>query len=409
MAGGISGGSSGASMGGGTSSAAGGTVSSGGSALSGAGGQKSTPIAVKDLPVIKEMPDPLTMKDGTKVTTPEQWKLRRQELIQILEDYEYGHMPPAPGNVTATTTTALHRISVSSGLEADYRMLHLTFGPDEKLGFDLGLFTPVSSAQAGDKYPVLISLTSGTNEKSIADASAALSRGYAVATVPYQKMGADASNWASTAFFPSYPDYDWRDISAWAWGLSRAVDYLVTDPAIDPDKIMITGVSRLAQAVLLAGAFDERIALSAPVAGGAALRFSGKEMGGGLGQGITEIVDQNTYWFGPRLPEFKNQTPKLPSDQHWLPALTAPRLFIMCNSLSDQYGRAYAAVQTYLNAKPVYEFLGAEPNLGLHFRAGTHGMTSEDWSALLDFSDQYLLKKAGTEKFDVIPPADQTP
>ncbi|MEI9937765.1 MAG: hypothetical protein WDO69_11150 [Pseudomonadota bacterium] len=409
MAGGISGGSSGASMGGGTSSAAGGTVSSGGSALSGAGGQKSTPIAVKDLPVIKEMPDPLTMKDGTKVTTPEQWKLRRQELIQILEDYEYGHMPPAPGNVTATTTTALHRISVSSGLEADYRMLHLTFGPDEKLGFDLGLFTPVSSAQAGDKYPVLISLTSGTNEKSIADASAALSRGYAVATVPYQKMGADASNWASTAFFPSYPDYDWRDISAWAWGLSRAVDYLVTDPAIDPDKIMITGVSRLAQAVLLAGAFDERIALSAPVAGGAAFRFSGKEMGGGLGQGITEIVDQNTYWFGPRLPEFKNQTPKLPSDQHWLPALTAPRLFIMCNSLSDQYGRAYAAVQTYLNAKPVYEFLGAEPNLGLHFRAGTHGMTSEDWSALLDFSDQYLLKKAGTEKFDVIPPADQTP
>ncbi|MEI9950104.1 MAG: hypothetical protein WDO74_14310 [Pseudomonadota bacterium] len=401
------------SLGGGTAnggarSGSGGSVSSGGSHVGGAGGQKSTPIPVKDLPVIKEMPDPLTMKDGTKVSTAEQWKIRRQELIQILEDYEYGHMPPPPGNVKATITTALHRISVSGGLEADYRMLHLTFGPGEKLGFDLGLFTPVTT-EAGAKYPVLISLTSNTNEKSLADASAALSRGYAVATVPYQKLGADASNWATTAFFPSYPEYDWRDISAWAWGLSRAVDYLLTDPAIDPNKIMITGVSRLAQAVLLAGAFDERIALSAPVAGGAAFRFSGKEMGGGRGQGITEVVDQNTYWFGPRLPEFRNQTPRLPSDQHWLPALTAPRLFIMCNSLSDQYGRAYAAVQTYLGAKPVYQLLGAEPNLGLHFRAGSHGMTAEDWSALLDFADQYLLQKGGTKKFDVIPPADQTP
>ncbi|HEY3496259.1 MAG TPA: hypothetical protein VGK73_16280, partial [Polyangiaceae bacterium] len=230
-----------------------------------------------------------------------------------------------------------------------------------------------------------------------------------VATVPYQQLGADAANWASTAFFPAYPDYDWRDFSAWAWGLSRAVDYLVTDPALDPAKIMMTGVSRLGQAVLLAGAFDERVALSAPVAGGMAFRFSGREMGGGLGQGITEIVDQNTYWFGPVFPQFRNRTPKLPSDQHWLPALTAPRLFIMCNSLEDEYGRAYAAVQTYLEAKPVYEFLEAEDNLGLHFRPGGHGMTSVDWTAVLDFADQYLLKKPGTRRFDELPPPEQTP
>jgi hypothetical protein len=132
-------------------------------------------------------------------------------------------------------------------------------------------------------------------------------------------------------------------------------------------------------------------------------------MGGGLGQGITEVVDQGTYWFGPLFEKFKNQTPRLPCDQHWLPALTAPRLFIMLNSLSDQYGRAYAAVQTYLGAKPVYALLKADENLGLNFRPGSHGMTSEDWSALLDFADQKLLKKAGTRKFDIIPPADKIP
>jgi hypothetical protein len=366
---------------------------------------KFGPITVKDLPIIKEMPDPLTMNNGTKVTTLEQWNIRRKEMIRILEDYEYGHMPPPPENVKASVATASSQIT-AGGVKADYRMMHLTFGPGEKLGFDLGIFTPVTGAKP---YPVLISLVMSASKTSIGAASEALSRGYAVATINYSQLGADADNYSSTAFFPSYKEYDWRNFSAWAWGISRAVDYLVTDSAIDKEKIMATGVSRNGQAALLAGAFDERIALSAPVAGGMALRYSGKEMGGGKGQGITEIVDQNTIWFGPNFEKFKNNTPRLPCDQHWLLALTAPRLFIMCNSFADQYGRAYAAVQTYLAAKPVYAFLKADENVGLNFREGTHGMTSEDWSALMDFADQKLLKKAGTRKFDTIPSADKTP
>lgn len=358
---------------------------------------------ILDLPVRKEMPDPLIMNDGTRVKSTAQWKTRRSEMIRILEDYTYGHMPPPPGNVQASTVTETRRVG-----NADYRMLRLAFGPDRKLGFDLGIFTPAGAEPAGGRFPVLIMLATSASERSIGSATAALERGYAVATVPYQQLGADAANWQSTGFFAAYPDYDWRDFSAWAWGISRAVDYLVADPAIDGGKIMISGVSRLGQAVLLAGALDERIALTAPVAGGMALRFSGKEMDAG-GQGIAEVVDQNTYWFGPRFAEFRNQTPRLPSDQHWLPALTAPRLFILCNSLSDQYGRAYAAVQSYLGAKPVYELLGAPGNLAVNFRPGGHGMNAEDWSALLDFADQHLLKKPGTRRFDLLPAREATP
>jgi hypothetical protein len=62
-----------------------------------------------------------------------------------------------------------------------------------------------------------------------------------------------------------------------------------------------------------------------------------------------------------------------------------------------------------LAAKPVYEFLDAPDNIGVNFREGTHGITSEDWSAILDFADQFLMKKGGTRKFDVIPPADKLP
>jgi hypothetical protein len=65
--------------------------------------------------------------------------------------------------------------------------------------------------------------------------------------------------------------------------------------------------------------------------------------------------------------------------------------------------------QTYLAAKPVHAFLQADANLGENFRAGMHGMTAEDWSALLDFADQSVMKKPNTRKFDVIPRADQRP
>jgi hypothetical protein len=370
----------------------------------------SLPILVNELPEIKEMPDPLTMNDGKQVISQEQWRIRRQQMIDILEDYEYGHMPPAPGNVKATIIAAESRVFADkdSTFKANYRKLHLTFGPKQACGFDLGIFTPLEKAPKNG-YPVILALSFNASSRSIFSAAEAIKRGYVVVTIPYNELGADAENWKETAFFPHYPEYDWRDFSAWAWGISRAVDYLETDATIDKHKIIATGVSRNAQAVMLAGAFDERIALTAPVAGGMALRFSGKEMANGLGQGITEVVDQKNYWFGPNLEKFRNQTTRLPCDQHWLPALTAPRLFIMCNSYDDQYGRAYAAIQTFLGAQPVYELLGVKQNLGMHFREGKHGMTLEDWAALLDFADQKLLKKPVTRTFNQIPPAEKTP
>lgn len=361
-------------------------------------------IPVSELEPIEEMPDPLTLLDGTQVTTEQQWRVRRKEMIRLLEDYTYGHMPPPPGNTTSEVVTEEQS---GGGGSYTYKMVHLSFGPSEELGFDLGLFLPADAEEG--PLPVLISLSSDAGSGSLGGASAAISRGYAVATVPYQQLARDADGWQSSPFFAAYPDYDWRDIAAWSWGMSRAVDYLATDPDIDRDKIMVTGISRLGQAALLMGAMDQRIALSAPMAGGMALRHSGREMGGGLGQGITEIVDQVTYWFGPLFPQFRDQTPLLPSDQHWLPALTAPRLFIMTNALADPYGRAYAAVQTYLEAKPVFEFLGVPDNIGQFFRPGGHGATNEDWDALFDFADQYLMLRPGDRRFDVLPPESDLP
>lgn len=104
---------------------------------------------VSELPVRRAMPDVLTMNDGTKVTTPAQWQKRREEIKRTLEYYAVGHRPPAPGNVKGRV---LKTETVADG-SVTYRLVHLTFGPGEKLALDIGIFTPAT----GGPFPAIIS------------------------------------------------------------------------------------------------------------------------------------------------------------------------------------------------------------------------------------------------------------
>ena len=381
--------------------------------------------AVADLPLQPDMPDPLIGNDGQKITNLQQWRARREEMKAIIEEYEFGHAPPPPGNVTGKEIVS----KILADGKTQYRAVHLSFGPDQKLGFDIGIFSPAGKGGTGGAgpFPTIVHLnyfpipgtapaaTAPTTRRSFfrpmtADAMAAqysaqLERGYAVVTINYQQLGADNANYRQSAFFPAYPNYDWRDISAWAWGISRCIDFLQNDPSTDKSKIIAVGHSRVGQAVLLAGAFDERIALVAPAGGGCAFRFCGKGRGGK--QGVDEIVDQNTIWFGPKFPQFKGQTEKLPFDQNWLIALAAPRPYILCNGLDDQYVNGNAVAQSYLGAKPVYQLLGAADNLAINFRPGPHMLGKVDWQAILDFADWKLRGMPVNRKFDVLPPSDQ--
>src|SRR5262249_44078923 len=161
-----------------------------------------------------------------------------------------------------------------------YRLVHLTFGESNKLGFDVGIFTPQTTNAAKSPYPAILNPTFSAGENTARQYGEALRRGYAIVAIPYQQLGADNTNYRSSAFFPAYPSHDWNDFSAWAWGISRCVDFLQTDSSIDKSKLIALGVSRLGQSAALAGAFDDRIALVAQVGGGSAFRFSGKGRGG---------------------------------------------------------------------------------------------------------------------------------
>jgi hypothetical protein len=414
---------------------------------------------VDKLPDHAAMPDPLVMNNGQPVRTAKQWQQRREEMKRILEYYAVGQAPPPPGNVKGH--------EVSSQLLADgkvrYRLVHLTFGPQESLSLDIGIFTPAG----GGPVPAIISpsgtppgatplphLAQGANQgkgqdallvtgpmapvapppaategqavprrrgpfaprtaEEIATTNPAILHGYGFVTFNNNDCGEDTTlrlpdgSWAyrTTRFYPAYPHYDWGLLQAWAWGVSRIVDYLQTDPAVDKTKLIVTGVSRTGKSALIAGAFDDRIAMTAPVAssggGTPAYRFSGAGRGGK--EGLTEMVQKYPNWFSPHLHEFWGQQDKLPFDEHWFIALCAPRPFISLEGTHDQNVNINGVYQSFQAVKPVFAFLHAEDKLGVSFADRPHGMVQGDWDAMLAFADKFLLGKTIDRSFDQFPP-----
>lgn len=410
---------------------------------------------VDQLPDRPEMPDVMTLNNGHKVKTLKQWEERRQQMMRILDYYAVGLAPPPPGNVKGREVSS----QVLMDGKVKYRLIHLTFGPNESLSLNIGIFTPAH----GGPFPALIMpagtppgakplprLPEGANQgrnqdvllvvgpvspqaaaanaqrmarffhprtaEQIAETNPAIKHGFAFVTFNYTDCGEDTTlrlpdgSWAyrTTRFFPAYPHYDWGLLRAWAWGESRIVDYLVTDPSIDKNKLMITGVSRTGKAALVAGAFDERLAMVAPVAssggGTPAYRYSGSVPYRGGKEGLTEMVRKYPNWFSPHLHQFWGQPDKLPFDENWFIALCAPRPFLSLEGDHDQNVNQNGVYQSLLAARPAYAFFHATDKLGVNWADRPHGMVQGDWDALLAFADKFLLGKPVDRSFDHFPP-----
>ena len=400
-----------------------------------------------ELPVRKEMPDVLVMEDGTKVTTKQQWEKRRQEMRRILSYYAVGLMPPPPGNVKAREVSSE---TVSAGEpvgQVKYRQVHLTFGPNNALSLDIGIFTPMTGGpfptiilQTGSVpgAPVLPRLPQGANQGRGQDVLMIVGPATPVATVPANngptaaamaKERADVFRrgyalvvfnpndcaedttlrnpdgsfaFRNTRFFPAYPGYDWGILAGWAWGASRVADYLETDRAIDKTKLIITGASRNGKSSMVAAAFDDRLAAAPVVTGGGgvgAYRFAGPR------NSETLDIMQKKYpnWFSPNLHQFWGHREKLPFDEHWFLALTAPRPFIALEGTTDTISLPEAVKQSVLGARPAYKLLGVPDRVGVHYSDHGHAFTAEDWTALMDFFDKHLRGKPVTQTFDQFP------
>lgn len=389
------------------------------------------------------LPDPLAMRDGTKVTDAATWReKRRPEILRLFEEHVQGRSPKLSGRIAFEVTSTDAR--ALGGRATRKEVTVFLTGKKDGPTMDLLLYVPNAARKP---MPAFLGLNYYGNQCVNADPGIKLStrwmrptkelgivgnrateasrgchasrwqvekvieRGYALATVYYGDLEPDfAGGWkmglraalspagTNTVFKPD----DWGAIGAWAWGLSRAMDYLQQDRAVDARRVVVIGHSRLGKTALWAGAQDERFAIvisNDSGEGGASLvrrRF---------GENIADSVRMVPYWYCERYRQYADNESALPVDAHLLIALIAPRPVYVASATEDLWADPRGEFLAAKHAQPVYRLLGRAglgveeqppPDqpvgdfIGYHLRTGKHDIAAYDWDQYLNFADRHF-------------------
>jgi len=343
-----------------------------------------------------ELQDPFQMGNGVRVGSTSDWARRRRDIRDQIVNIEYGGLPPVPEK---TVWEELHAAPVKRLGGARFITGRVSTGPDRPFSFLVQLLVP-----SGDgPFPVVLNGDACWRYATDAVAMEVLRRGHILAQFNRVELAPDVYRTERVSgLYPVYPRAEFGALAAWAWGYHRCVDVLETLPFVEASRIAVVGHSRGGKASLLAGATDERIALTGANnsgAGGAgSFRLPGPEC-----EKVADLMRVVSYWFGPHMKAYIDRDDALPFDQHFLKCLVAPRALLTTEALDDLWANPTGTLQTHWAAKEVYRFLGAESRIGIRFREGAHGHAEQDWFAFLDFMDWQQRGIAPTEPYDESP------
>ena len=374
-----------------------------------------------------KLPDPLVMKDGTKVTSAEMWfKKRRPEIVEDFDREIYGRVPNVTPKVNWEVTETKEDEVGDVPVIAKKLVGHVDNSsyPEIKVDIQLTLTTP---AKAPGPVPVMMEFGFGFGVRPGSTGPGigswqhqVLTKGWGYAIITPNSIQADNGGGLTRGIIglcnkgqPRKLD-DWGSLRAWAWGASRALDYFETDKAVDAKQVGIEGLSRYGKAAIVTMAYDERFAIG----------FIGSSGEGGVklhrrnfGELVENVAGSGEYhWVCGNFLKYAGPLTwdDLPVDAHELVALCAPRpVFISYGASTgpgaegqwvDQRGSFMAAVA----AGPVYKLLGkkdlgtaefpaaetalVEGEIAYRQHKGGH-TTVPNWPTFLKFADRYIKVK----------------
>jgi hypothetical protein len=389
------------------------------------------------------LPNPLKLSDGSRVTDERTWRMkRRPEILELFRKYVYGRAPIArPKNMTFEVFDLEKK---ALGGLATRKQVTVNFtGEQDGPKMDILIYLPNAAEKP---VPAFVLLNFGGNhtihtdpaiklserwmrsksagvvknradEKSRGRSSSRfnvekiLKRGYGLATIYYGDIDPDFHDGFKNgvhAVFDKLIDGErspdaWGSICAWAWGLSRAMDYFESDDNIDNKRVAVLGHSRLGKTSLWAGARDERFAFvisNDSGCGGAALSRRA------FGETVKRINTSFPHWFCENFKQYNGNEEAIAVDQHLLIALMAPRPVYVASADRDLWADPRGEFLSCRYAGGVYRLLGLKglgvrgmPGLekpvqkgtiGYHVRSGGHDLTEYDWQRFMDFADVHF-------------------
>ncbi len=368
-----------------------------------------------------KLPDPLLLKDGTRVTTPQEWwSKRRPEIVEDFDREVYGRVPAHVPAVRWETVSTARETNENIPVLTKHLLGRVDNSayPAASVDIDLTLNTP---ANANGPVPVIIELAfvwrPGSPFPRPTEPPAwhheVLAKGWGYATLIPISIQPDNGTGLTQGIIgltnrgrPRKLD-DWGALRAWAWGASCALDYFETDKTVDAKQVGLEGHSRYGKASLVAMAYDQRFAIayiSSSGEGGAKLN---RRTWGELLENVAATSEY--HWMAGNFLKYAGPLTAndLPVDSHELIALCAPRpVFIGAGATQgDGWADAKGMFLAAAGAGPVYRLLGKK-DLGtstfppietaliqgdIAFRQHSGGHTpAPNWPTFVEFAGRYL-------------------
>jgi hypothetical protein len=386
------------------------------------------------------LPDPLQFDNGKRVKNKADWDRRRVELLRLFEQNVYGRTPQTRLD-TSIEVGPVDPIALNGKAHRKSIRIHFRKGAETRT-LDLLIYLPKKRTGPAPMFvgvnfrgnhtitkeadiPLMSKWVYPNGRAAVNNRSTEASRGSQANQWPIEQILDGGYGLATFYAGDLSPDYnegfaegieplfyragqkqrdadEWGALGAWAWGLSRCMDYFETDPDIDTQRVAVMGHSRMGKTALWVGAQDKRFAMvisNCSGAGGATIvrrRF---------GESAKDLEKNFPWWFCANYAKYSDNEDALPVDQHELLALAAPRPLYIAVAEEDRGSDPYGQFLSAVAATPVYTLLGVEglgltrmpevsrpvlSRIGFHMRPGKHDITPYDWAQYIAFARKWM-------------------